>query len=672
MEKVAEDRVLILLPRGRDSKVAAGILAKAGFRSHVCTDLTALARAAAEGAGTALVAEEALDDYSGERGLLHWVTTQPPWSDLPFVVLAVPRGDLAQGSRLPPWFEAIGNTVLLERPFGTAALASAIRVALRARRKQYELRGYLAERELAAERLAALNASLERRVSESLRERDRIWSNSRDLLVVADATGVFRELNPAWTTLLGWLPKELIGHDFLEFLHSEDYASSLQATAVPAGLGAESFTNRFKHKDGSYRWLSWRTVPEGNLIYATARDVTSEIKQAEALQQAEEALRQSQKMEAIGQLTGGVAHDFNNLLTVIRSSVDLLKRPNLTEERRQRYVAAISDTATRATKLTSQLLAFARRQSLKPEVFDIAESVKAISGMVVTLTGSRIGIETRVADEPWFVNADPSQFDTALINLAVNARDAMNGDGTLIITVCTASTIPPMRAHPAIIGDFVAVSITDTGAGIAPDDLDRIFEPFFTTKSVGQGTGLGLSQVFGFVKQSGGQVGVKSELGKGTTFTLYLPRVAGEGRLPTPKTGEVPSLDGHGICVLVVEDNADVGSFATQTLEELGYRSILATGAEAALIELRNDSDRFDVVFSDVMMPGMNGIDLAHEIRRRYTDLPIVLTSGYSHVLASNGPEDFELLHKPYSIEQISRALTKAAHWRRLRRVVDI
>jgi signal transduction histidine kinase/CheY-like chemotaxis protein len=384
------------------------------------------------------------------------------------------------------------------------------------------------------------------------------------------------------------------------------------------------------------------------------------------LEQAQDALRQSQKLEAVGQLTGGVAHDFNNLLTVIKSSTDLLKRPNLPEERRARYVGAISDTVDRAARLTAQLLAFARRQSLKPEVFDAGASVRAISGMMATLAGSHIEIEVRLPDEPLFLNVDPSQFDTALVNIAINARDAMNGVGRIVITVAAIETMPAVRSHDAVQGDFVAVSLTDTGTGIPPEKLDRIFEPFFTTKGVGHGTGLGLSQVFGFAKQSGGEITVESKVGVGSTFTLFLPRADDVGR-----TVAEPELDGHpdaqGICVLVVEDNAEIGSFATQSLAELGFVPVLASDAAAALGELAKDASRFDVVFTDVMMPGMDGVDLAHRIRRDHLDMPVLLTSGYSHVLAKNGTYGFELLRKPYSVGELSRLLCKTVDLRRRR-----
>lgn len=384
------------------------------------------------------------------------------------------------------------------------------------------------------------------------------------------------------------------------------------------------------------------------------------IARTSELQNAEDALRQSQKMEAVGQLTGGVAHDFNNLLTVIRSATDLLKRPNLSEDRRTRYIDAISDTADRAAKLTGQLLAFARRQALKPQVIDVGQNLRVISDMLGTLTGSRIVIGIDQPETPCFTNVDPSQLDTALVNMAVNARDAMDGSGRIDIAVRQVSSIPAVRSHPAVDGRYVAISLTDTGTGIAPGKLERIFEPFYTTKGVGQGTGLGLSQVFGFAKQSEGDITVESTVGYGTTFTLYLPEVDQTGTVEDDKAIEILA-DGHGTCVLVVEDNREVGTFTTQSLAELGYVTVWASDAQDALARLAEDASRFDIVFSDVVMPGMNGIELGQAIRATYPSLPVVLTSGYSHVLAENGTHGFDLLHKPYSVEQLSRILQKAA-----------
>jgi CheY-like chemotaxis protein len=302
-------------------------------------------------------------------------------------------------------------------------------------------------------------------------------------------------------------------------------------------------------------------------------------------------------------------------------------------------------------------------------VFDVGQSVAAVADMVGTLTGARIRVTTEVApsrdgggqDVPYLVNADPSQFDTALVNMAINARDAMEGEGCLDIGVCSTAAIPSVRAHPRIPGDFVAVSVRDTGTGIPEEDLDRIFEPFFTTKGVGQGTGLGLSQVFGFAKQSGGEVVVESAPGRGTTFTLYLPRESARSVAAEADEEPEPLADGHGTRVLVVEDNVEVGAFATQALRELGYETAWVLNAEEALARL-GAAPGFEVVFSDVVMPGMNGIDLAREIRHRHVGLPVVLASGYSHVLAEQGTHGFPFLKKPYSVEDLSRALRRAVN----------
>jgi PAS domain S-box-containing protein len=391
---------------------------------------------------------------------------------------------------------------------------------------------------------------------------------------------------------------------------------------------------------------------------------TLELRVIEAVaerEQAQEALRQSQKLEAIGQLTGGVAHDFNNLLTVIRSSADLLRRPDLPESRRQRYVEAIADTADRAAKLTGQLLAFARRQALKPEVFEVGDRVRGVGEMLRTVVGSRIRIATEIDCDDCYVEADVNQFETAILNMAVNARDAMDGEGVLTIAIATEAHVPQTRGHAAVDGDFVAVAISDTGAGIDPDKLARIFEPFFTTKEVGKGTGLGLSQVFGFAKQSGGEVTVDSAPGKGATFTLYLPRVEAPPHQPESGQATVDEAAPRGH-VLVVEDNEQVGSFSTQLMAELGYETSWAPDAQAALRLLEEDAGRYVAVFSDVVMPGMNGVELGREIRRRWPGLPVVLTSGYSHVLAEEGRHGFDLLHKPYSVEGLTTALRKAIH----------
>jgi PAS domain S-box-containing protein len=377
--------------------------------------------------------------------------------------------------------------------------------------------------------------------------------------------------------------------------------------------------------------------------------------------QAEDALRQSQKMEAVGQLTGGVAHDFNNLLTIIRSATDFLRRRELTDDRRRRYIDAISDTVDRASKLTGQLLAFARQQPLTPQVFDVGLRVEGVGQLIRPLVGGRIQIGLEIRNPECFAIADVAQFETTLINLAVNSRDAMDGEGLVSISVEKADAIPASGSSGKRNGKFIAISVKDTGTGIAPDRLAAIFEPFYTTKEVGKGTGLGLSQAVGFAKQSGGEIVVDSVLGEGSTFTIYLP----QAEPPSSRAGITAvnieaTTSGRGHRILVVEDNEDVGKFSTELLQDLGYATKRADNAKQALALLATDDSAFDLVFSDVIMPGMNGVELATIIRERYPDLPVVLTSGYSSVLAENAHHGFKLIQKPYSVEALSRALQRA------------
>lgn len=372
------------------------------------------------------------------------------------------------------------------------------------------------------------------------------------------------------------------------------------------------------------------------------------------LEDAHEALRQSQKMEAIGQLTGGIAHDFNNLLTVIRGSADLLRRKDLPEGKRGRYVDAIADTADRAAKLTGQLLAFARRQALKPELFDTSERIESIADMLRTVLGSRIDLKIDAECRDCFVKADAAQFETSLVNMAVNARDAMDGEGQLTIGVLAATD-----QHGS---ELVRVRVTDTGHGIGSDQLERVFEPFFTTKEVGKGTGLGLSQVYGFVKQSNGEVSVESRVGRGTTFTITLPRESADNVAVQAASSGADASAGGGR-VLIVEDNIDVGEFAFQMLTDLGFETVLAADANAALERLEDEDGRFDLIFSDVVMPGMNGVQFGRLVRERWPVIPIVLTSGYSDVLAQETQHGFPLLQKPYSVEALSKVLREARSW---------
>lgn len=520
-------------------------------------------------------------------------------------------------------------------------------------------RGILAER-----RLKDMNAHLEELVVERTEDRNALWQLSQDMMLRCTLEGLITAVNPAWTESLGWLEAELVGSNLFEWLHPDDVTHTREIAAELArGISHTRFDNRYRHRDGSYRWISWSSRADDGTVNAVGRDFTEEQRRIDALVLAEDAMRQSQKMEAVGQLTGGVAHDFNNLLTIMRSSVDFLRRPDLTEIRRQRYLTAVSETVDRAAKLTAQLLAFARRQALKPEVFEVGHKLRALTDMLNTLMGARILVITRLPDTPCFIEADTNQFENALINLAVNARDAMAGAGTLVVELRHNVPLPAIRGHAAAPGRFAQILMTDTGGGIADDTLGRIFEPFFTTKEVGKGTGLGLSQVFGFAKQSGGDVTVHSVYGQGAVFSVFLPEIVPASEpLPRLTIDETAAPMGTGQRVLVVEDNIEVGRFAAQMLEDLGYSPAWAVNAEEALSILGHDGGGFDVVFSDVVMPGMGGLELARILRARLPWLPVVLATGYSHELAQDGAQGYELLNKPYSTEELGQILRRCTH----------
>ncbi|WP_249148079.1 PAS domain S-box protein [Bradyrhizobium sp. AUGA SZCCT0177] len=518
--------------------------------------------------------------------------------------------------------------------------------------------------------LRRLNETLELRITERTAQ---LESNEAQMRAIFETSHQYQALlNPdgnvlyANKTALDGIradAADVIGKPFWEtpwFGATEGMPDAVRNAFIAVMRGDEVKTEMRLHLPVGERYFDFAMRPlrdqHGAVIGAVpeAIDITERRK-------GEEALRQSQKMEAVGQLTGGVAHDFNNLLTIIRSATDFLRRRDLPDERRRRYIDAISDTVERASKLTAQLLAFARRQPLKPQVFDVGAQVEAVAQLVRPLVGPRIRIEVDISAPDCFAIADIAQFETALINLAVNARDAMEGEGRLAISVRKAHSIPALRAQSARSGDFVAIAMTDTGLGITPEHIEAIFEPFFTTKEVGKGTGLGLSQAFGFAKQSGGDIAVISEPGQGATFTIYLPQAA----VPTQAAeaaaaGQEPGPRGRGYRVLVVEDNDDVGQFSTELLEDLGYMVRRADNADTALAILAEDEFAADLVFSDVIMPGMNGVELAGVIRERYPGLPVVLTSGYSNVLAENAHRGFELIQKPYSVESLSRILRKA------------
>jgi PAS domain S-box-containing protein len=499
--------------------------------------------------------------------------------------------------------------------------------------------------------LRDLNDRLEALVAERTRERDRIWQVSEDLLGVSDFEGYFLSVNPAWTRLLGWSEAQLKRMHVSELRHPDDAEHSVAGRRrLAEGVPTVRMENRFRHRDGSWRWLYWTMTAENGLIYVIGRHVTAEKEAAEALEQTRAQLFQSQKMEALGQLTGGIAHDFNNMLMVISGNAEMLKQ-RLDEGRDRRAVEAIGAASTRAEQLTRQLLGFSRAQDLKPTLIDLGDHLTRFRDVLVSSTRGGIELAIAVADDAWPVVADPGELELALVNLVINARDAMPEGGTITISAANRN-LAPGDGPEGLAGDFVALGVADTGVGIAADVLPRVFEPFFTTKA-DKGTGLGLSQVYGFSHQSGGGVTVESRLGEGCTVTLYLRR--GEATTADQKQGGEAAASG-GESILLVEDNAEVASVAEGLLLQLGYRVRSVDSADAALRLLAADRT-VDLVFSDIVMPGeYDGLALARRIASDHPEVAVLLTSGYARAAGAG----FTILRKPYRLPALAAALRTA------------
>jgi PAS domain S-box-containing protein len=474
-------------------------------------------------------------------------------------------------------------------------------------------------------------------------------------IYMLDPTGRVTNWNTGAERIKGYKADEIVGRHFSRFYTEEDRATGEPARALATALA-----------EGKYEKEAWRVRSDGTRFFAhvvldpirrddgeligfakITRDITERRNAQIELEEARAALFQAQKLQALGELTGGIAHDFNNLMTVIRGSADLLRRGDLPDEKRSRYLEAIVETADRAAALTGQLLAFSRRQRLKPEVIDLNLRLDAFAEMLERTLGGQVDVRLELAEGLWTTEADPTQLETALLNAAINARDAMPEGGTLSIRTCNAGEKE---------GDFVVVELSDTGTGMPEEVLSRAYEPFFTTKPVGKGTGLGLSQIHGFAAQSGGRTELSSTAGKGTTLRLFLPRADREA---APPAAAAPAARrGDGRCVLLVEDNDHVRAFAEQLLADLGYEVVSAACAEEALERLEGRD--VDIVFSDIVMPGMSGLDLARLLAERRPGLPVVLATGYSEETVSGDAAPFDVLSKPYGGDTLGQALARS------------
>jgi signal transduction histidine kinase/ActR/RegA family two-component response regulator len=542
---------LIVAPTGRDSEVIGQLLRSAALPFAIDRGGDRLFAAIASGdeAG-AIVTDDAIARLDAER-LRAAIERQPPWSDFPFVLLAR-RGETRAGSRA---IEELVNVTVLERPLHPATLISAVRSAIRGRRRQRLAAAYLAERKAAEARLRELADTLEQKVSE--RTRDLAAANNR---------------------------------------------------------------------------------------------LTAEIAEREM---AEARLVQAQKMEAIGQLTGGVAHDFNNLLTAIVGSLELLLR-RTDEEKLRRLAGNALQAAERGARLTAQLLAFSRRQRLTPAPLDVNRIIAGMGDLLARSIGAHVEVDKRLEEGLPRALADPTQLEVMILNLAINARDAMPGGGRLLIETRNLDRVPEPLAGELVPGRYVAICVSDTGVGMAPEVLQHAFEPFFTTKPQGKGTGLGLAQLYGFARQSGGSVRIDSEEGRGTSVTIYLPATEAEAEVPRSAPSE--GLRRRRGRILLVDDDDDVRSVAAAMVAELGYQVATAASGEEALSLL--EGGRFRLMVTDVAMPGMNGVELGRRVRRLAPEMPILFASGYADV-QTFGVElsDQALLRKPFRISEVAARL---------------
>ncbi|WP_370435575.1 PAS domain-containing protein [Microvirga sp. TS319] len=505
------------------------------------------------------------------------------------------------------------------------------------------------------ERLRELNERLESRVEERTRERDRLWSLSSDLFSVCDADGFLKAVNPAWTDLLGYGEGEVVGTRFETWIHPEDRTPSHHLLQVlQRGEPLKDFDVRIRAKDGSYHWISWTFAPAEDVFYSVGRDVTQR-------KQLEEQLRQSQKMEAVGQLTGGIAHDFNNLLTGIVGSLDLLKTRmgQGRYERLDRYIQAATTSANRAAALTHRLLAFARRQPLDPKAVDVNRLVMSMEDLLRRTTSEAIELTIATSDDLPLTLCDPNQLESAILNLVINARDAMPEGGDLIIETAlihldNASATTSQEIAP---GPYVTIRVSDSGTGMPPDVLAQVFDPFFTTKPIGEGTGLGLSMVYGFAKQSEGHVRITSQVGRGTTVTIYLPAHEGEisEAVAAPSLSEAHRAEA-GETVLVVEDEPVVRALILEILADLGYQALEAVDGPSGL-QILESKRRIDLLVTDVGLPGLNGRQLADQARLVRPDLRVLFITGYAEqaTMASGFlAPGMEMITKPFAIEDLA------------------
>ncbi|WP_122428478.1 response regulator [Pseudomonas viridiflava] len=659
------ERAVILAPRGRDSQIALMILKEAGYPATVARDLNELVAELETGAGLVIVADEALRTVD-ITPLLDLLGQQPAWSDLPIVLLTHHGGPEQNPSARMG--SLLGNVTFLERPFHPVTLVSLVATAVRGRRRQYEARARLEDLLESEKRLQ--NALKAGRLGSWELESERLL-----LTCSAITRGHYgREEHQAFTY-----------EDWLAVVYPEDQPRMQSALQRSLDTGVD-FIIEYRNvwPDGSLNWVDVRarSIRDNNGHVSSLVGVTSDIterKQAESqlrrlnetleqqveertsqLRHKEEVLRQSQKMEAVGQLTGGIAHDFNNMLTGIIGSLELIRR-RLARGRTEGLDNLIDlgvTSANRAAALTHRLLAFSRRQSLDSKPVEMNHLINAMGELIQRSVNESIKLEMQLAGDLWTAEADPNQLENALLNLVLNARDAMPDGGLLTVETCNRQLDKSFtNAHENLLpGDYVVLSITDNGCGMPEAVISRAFDPFFTTKPIGQGTGLGLSMIYGFSKQSHGHVAIKSEVGRGTTVELFLPRFKGNQDEDEQSFQSNAVYAKEGETVLIVEDDPAVRALVSEVLSELGYAFIEA-GDSLSAVPILESGQRIDLLISDVGLPGMNGRQLAEIARQLRPELKVLFITGYAeHAAARSGFLDtgMQLITKPFAFDHLT------------------
>jgi PAS domain S-box-containing protein len=671
----SSERAVILVPTGRDAQVATGLIEEAGFHAHTCSDLAALLSEMEAGAGLAVIADEAIKT-ADLRGLMHWLSEQPSWSDFPIVLLTHQGGGPERNPGAMRLGQILGNVTFIERPFHPTTLVSVVGSAVGARRRQYQTRAIL----------------------EDLTESEGLLQTALDVgrlgALELRLPEFELEASDACKAFFGRSPDEPFSYqDLLASVHPDDRARRLEVLKRAIDSGTDySIEYRNVWRDGSQHWVEVRARavpgPQGRVksLVGVSSDITARkvaeierenllaqlaaersalaeltatleqrveqrsvdlMKEVAAREKAQEQLRQAQKMETIGQLTGGVAHDFNNLLMAVMGNLDLLRKRLPDDPRLRRLIDGALQGAERGASLTQRLLAFARQQDLKAVPVDLRALIEGMIDLLERSLGPRIVLRVDLPEGLPPARVDTNQLELAVLNLVINARDAMPDGGEIGIKIAEyqANTDPALDP-----GCYLKLSVVDNGIGMCPDTLKRAIEPFFSSKPLGKGTGLGLSMVHGFAVQLGGALQLSSTLGKGTTATLLFPVANAAAPVTESPTSAAPKVSRSAV-ILFVDDDPLIAMSTTEMLEDLGHRVIGANSGFHALDILRSEQP-IDLMVTDHMMPGMTGLELAAASRQVRPSLPILLATGYAE-LGEGTQVDLPRLAKPYHQDQL-------------------